>query len=66
MICKRCGSRCPPHEGGYCFHCLVSTDLEKALGKSLKDAGIAEGFPDWEKPRRGDTKQEIKERDGSD
>ena len=54
MICKRCGSSCPLREGGYCFHCKVGTDLEKRLGKSLKDAGVDEGFPDWQKPTKAD------------
>ena len=56
MICKRCGSACPERKEGYCFHCLVATDIESALSEkagvpvSLKEVGIGEGFPNWEKP----------------
>jgi len=58
MICKRCGSDCPERPEGYCLHCLVGTDIEKALsdkvGKpiTLSQAGVDEGFPDWQKPSR--------------
>lgn len=60
MICKRCGTRCPERPHGYCFHCQIAVNLETALsvraGKpmTLKDAGIKEGFPDYEKPHKGD------------
>jgi len=52
MICKRCGTDCPEREEGYCLHCLVAVNLEKLMGKSLKDMGVKEGFPDWKKPNR--------------
>jgi len=51
MKCKRCGGDCPERPEGYCLHCLVATDLEKALGKTLKEAGVEEGFPDWQEPK---------------
>jgi len=57
MICKRCGTKCPERESGYCFHCLVSTDLEKALSEkagkpvTLAEVGIIEGFPDHSNKR---------------
>ena len=54
MKCKRCGSGCPHSPDGFCFHCQIAVELEKTLGKSLKDAGIAEGFPDWRKPTKKD------------
>lgn len=60
MICKRCGSGCPERPEGYCFHCLVTTDLEQALSEkvgkpiTLSEAGVQEGFPDWQKPSRKD------------
>jgi hypothetical protein len=60
MICKRCGTRCPPKKEGYCFHCLVATDIERALSEkagediTLTQAGVIEGFPDWEKPKKAD------------
>lgn len=54
MICSRCGSRCPLRENGLCFHCRVGTDIEKAIGKPLGEAGVDEGLPDWEKPKKGD------------
>ena len=54
MICKRCGSSCPQRDSGYCLHCQVATEIEKALGKTLKEAGIGEGFPGWRKPMRKD------------
>ena len=55
MICNRCGSRCPPRESGYCLHCQIAVDIEEGIGKSLKEAGVDEGFPDWEKPKKGDS-----------
>lgn len=57
MICKRCGTRCPKRETGYCFHCIVATDLEKALSEkagrpiTLAQVGIDEGFPDHSNKR---------------
>ena len=60
MICKRCGSECPQRPEGYCFHCLVGTGIEEALGKSLKELGIGEGFPNWSKPKQKKLKLEEK------
>lgn len=56
MICSRCGSGCPTRENGMCFHCTVAVDIEKKLGRTLKDSGVNEGFPDWKKPQKGDKK----------
>jgi len=54
MICKRCNSKCPQRDSGYCLHCQIATDLEAKLGKPLAEAGIREGFPDWEPPTKSD------------
>ena len=65
MICKRCGTRCPPRESGLCFHCQVTNDLERALSRevgkpiTLAEAGVDEGFPDWGKPQKGDKLGEV-------
>ena len=32
--------------------------MEKALGKSLKETGIDEGFPDWQKPTKTDLRKQ--------
>ncbi len=58
MICNRCGSHCPQRDEGYCLHCLIGTGMEKALGKSLKETGIDEGFPDWQKPTKTDLRKQ--------
>jgi len=60
MICKRCGTRYHFTESGLCFHCEVATNLENAISEvkgkpvTLVEAGVSEGFPDWEKPRKDD------------
>lgn len=52
MICKRCNTKCPERPEGYCFHCLIATDMEKALSEkagrpiTLAEAGVVEGFPE--------------------
>jgi len=57
MICKRCGTKCPEREHGYCFHCQIATDMEKALSEkagrpiTLAEAGVIEGFPEHSNKR---------------
>ena len=50
MICKRCGTGGFARDGNYCLHCQIAVDIEEAIGKKLADAGVDEGFPDWQKP----------------
>ena len=52
MICKRCGSECPERQEGYCLHCIVAIDIDKATGGKISDGTIGEGFPDWQKPKQ--------------
>jgi hypothetical protein len=60
MICNRCGTRCPPSDSGLCFHCQVGHELQQAISQkagkaiTLAEAGIREGFPDWQKPKKRD------------
>ena len=54
MICRRCGTRCPDRVEGLCLHCVVAKDIDEATGGGVTDGRVKEGFPEWEKPRRGD------------
>lgn len=54
MICKRCGTRCPPKKDGLCFHCEVAIALDEVTGGKITDGTIAEGFPEWQKPHKND------------
>jgi len=58
MICKRCGTGGVNPEREYCLHCRIAVDLEKAIGKSIGEMGIDEGFPDWMKPTRKEVTNE--------
>lgn len=58
MICIRCGTGTPYRETGYCLHCeigvasgLIDPDTHKIRG------GVAEGFPDWQKPSLKDLRE---------
>lgn len=61
MICKRCGTRCPPRPEGLCFHCMVAEFIDKATNGKVSDGTIKEGFPDWEKPKRADKLKDLSE-----
>ena len=50
MICKRCGTGGVTRVEGFCLHCQIAVDIEKELGCTLAEAGVDEGFPDWQKP----------------
>ena len=62
MICKRCGTGGVQRESGYCLHCQIAVDLESASGKTIKEMGVDEGFPDWQKPTKKDFKDEEQRR----